>query len=124
MMVTENDIYTLSEFRENRKTSPIRRHLSSFLWSTDEKFVSVVSRLKIKKSNFIYLLRKVILLKYSTVGFHVREFYSEDLTRIFMVLKAQNTVLLEWAEVSYALLTIVRAVPHAAGARLLRPLLP
>jgi len=49
----------------------------------------------------------------------VREFYSEDLSKIFMVLKCQNGVLLEWAEVSKRLITIDIAISDAARARLL-----
>lgn len=46
------------------------------------------------------LLRKIMQVKINQIGVYTRQFYSEDLTKIFVVLKCQDNVLKMRAEVS------------------------
>lgn len=53
---------------------------------------------KVRKCIFKELMRRAMLMKYMRIGLFAREFYSTDMKRIFVVVKAQDAVIARRAE--------------------------
>lgn len=81
------------------KLVKLRRFEFTFLFNFNGPNMFLIERLKLKRCLFEDLMRKVLIIKLNKIGFHTREFYSEDLTVIHLVIKAQHSMLLHWAEV-------------------------
>lgn len=71
----------------------------TFLFNVDKYLFAIANHLVIDKRIFQLLLRKIILLKLNKVGFYTREFYGEDMKKIFVVLKAQKNLIKKRAAV-------------------------
>lgn len=63
--------------------------------------MSKIQNLVIDRRIFGELIRKVIALKFNKIGIYTREFYSEDVKQVFMILKAQQSTLSQRAAVNY-----------------------
>jgi hypothetical protein len=79
------------------------RYHFSFLYKTGTYLNKQVENYLIDKRFFNMLMRQIMQIKINQIGVHTRQFFSEDLTKIFMVLKCQENVLKMRAEVSLKL---------------------
>ena len=86
--------------QENEIANEKRYHFT-FLYDFDKNMFEIVKDYKVDIRFFRYLMKDIIQTKLNQIGMHTREFYSEDLTKIFMVIKCQHNVLQIWAEVSF-----------------------
>ena len=77
----------------------IERFRFSFLYEPNKNLMGKLDKLTIDKRIFYYLLKKVITIKINKTGIFTREFYSEDMTKVFMVLKCQENTLRKRAAV-------------------------
>ena len=93
-----NRFYTEPE--EMEKLKSIKRYKFTFLFETTREFDKICKHLVIDKRFVSDLVRRMTAIKLNKIGIHTRQFYSEDMERIFMVLKCQGNVLRTRAEVS------------------------
>lgn len=75
------------------------RHRFSFLYENNKLLQRRLKHLVIDKRILGFLLQNIIILKLNIVGIFTRNFYSEDLKQIFVVMKAQDNLLRQVAEV-------------------------
>lgn len=76
------------------------RYNFSFLYDIDPHFMQEVKDMKVDRRFFQNIMREVMSIKINQIGMHTRQFYSEDLKKIFLVIKCQDNVLKIRAEVS------------------------
>ena len=77
-----------------------RRYFFSFLLDTEALSSPDVKSLNIDNRIACELLRRVIAARMNQIGINARQFYSQDLKKVFMVLKCQDGLLRIMAEVS------------------------
>lgn len=88
-------------FSDTEDSNNVTRYKFTFLYNIDRAFDKKTKDMIIDKRFVRDLIRRLIALKLNKIGIYTRQFYSEDMKRIFMVLKSQPNVLKTRAEVSF-----------------------
>ena len=101
-----NYVFPLFDYFFTNKENPLtilKRYHFSFLYEINNQYLKNVWDLVIDKRFLNKLLRNIMILKINTIGIHTRQFYSEDMRRIFLVMRCQDNVLRTRAEVLFSL---------------------
>lgn len=99
LTIEQKMVYIQTTKDKSEKKIKMPRHLDSFLFEYHKFINKKTNEFEIDSRIFKYLLRKVIIIKMERIGLWTRQFYSEDLQHIFVVLKAQTQTLINRADV-------------------------
>lgn len=78
-----------------------KKYFFSFLYDPITFQHPDILKMKVDSRFSMDLIREVMQIRLNRIGIHTRQFYSSDMKRIFMILKAQDGVLRITAEVQW-----------------------